>query len=107
MSISFKIITTINSKDYTNTKIGTASVQNSLNIPSTPEFTIACLDKTLNSLLGTTSTLIQGRGAITLTIDTESITKNSSTLKTYMASIMKDGNVYQYAETKNTSFSTP
>lgn len=103
LSISFKIITTINSKDYTNTKPGTASVQKALNKPSTPNFSIECSDETLNSLLGTTSTLIQGRGDMKMTITTESITKNSSTLQNYIVSIQKKGTLVQYAEIKNTS----
>ena len=105
LPISFKIVTTINSKDYTNIKTGTASVQQSLNIPSTPDFSIECSDSDLNTLLGTTTTLIQGRGTITLTINTKSITKNYSTFTTYMASIQKNGYAYQYAETTKTAFS--
>lgn len=103
LSVSLQASITLNSQTYTSTKTGTATVQSSLCTPSTPTYSIACTESNINTILGTATTLLQGVGSIKATISTTSTAKNSASISKYTASIIKDGNVYQYAETTGTT----
>lgn len=105
LAVSLQASITLNNQTYTSTKNGIATVQSSVCAPSAPVYSIACSNSNINSVLSTTTTLLQGVGNINVSINTTSTAKNFATLKKYIANIIKDGNVYQYAEFTGTTFS--